>query len=107
MSKQGSTASNCDTLHSGNHRLIQVKQRLTKPSLRTLTRAWRVLKKILYIVARTERVSRGVPDHNMYLIVLCGLIECVRKSVVHRRRHCVLLVWPIHCDPQNASLLFD
>src|SRR5262249_54972526 len=90
-------------LHRGNHWLIQVKQWLTKPGLRTLTRAWRVFKKILDIVARTERVSRGIADHHMYFIVLCCLVDGVCQIVVHRRRHGILSRRPIDSDPNDTS----
>src|SRR5919205_1782016 len=104
--KQGSTASNCSALHGGDHRLIQVHQSVTETSLRTLASPRWVLQKILDIIACTKRISRGIPNYDIYFVVLCCLIQGIRKCVVHGSRHCILLGGPVHRDSQNASRLF-
>src|SRR5206468_1383960 len=71
-----------------------------------LTGPWRALQEVRHIVARTERVSRAVPDHDANLLVLRRRIEKFREGDVHFRRHRVLLFRTVQLDPQDASGAF-
>src|SRR5713226_5944774 len=49
--------------------------------------AWRILEKILDIVARAERISRAVPKDDLHVLVIRRLVEDTCESYVHGRRH--------------------
>jgi hypothetical protein len=59
-------------LHGGDQRLLEIDQRVDQFRLRTFDRSWRVLHKILDIIARTKRISRSMPKRDAYLIVFAA-----------------------------------
>src|SRR5207247_1530068 len=90
----------------GDQRLVEVDERIHQARLGRLTGPWRALQEIHHIVARTERVSRAVPEHDANLLVLRRRIEKLREGDVHVGCHRVLLLRTVQLDPQDASGAF-
>src|SRR5258705_8543485 len=103
VSQHGRSAPNGCALNGGDQRLLEIDQRLDQLRLRTFALCWRVLHKVLDIIARTERISRSMPKHDAYLIVFCRPVEQFRHRDVHARGHCVLLCGAIQLDAQDVS----
>ena len=79
----GGFASDRRTVHGGDQRLVEVDKRLHQARLRTLACRRRAPQEIGHIVARTERVSRAMPEHDANLIVVRGPIEELGQRDVH------------------------
>src|SRR5207237_9313500 len=90
----------------GDERLVEIDERLHQARLGRLTGPWWALQEIHHIVARTERVSRAVPERDANLLVLRRRIEKLRESDVHVGRHRVFLLRTVQLDPQDASGAF-
>src|SRR5205823_3529994 len=104
--QHGGSAPDRRTVDGGDERLVETDQRLHQARLGRLTEPWRALQEIHYIVARTERVSRAVPEHDANLLVLRRRSEKLRDGDVHVGRHRVLLFRTVQLDPQDASGAF-
>jgi hypothetical protein len=61
-------------------RFVQIDQRLHQSGLRRFSRPWRILEKILNIVARAERISSAVPKDDLYVLVIRRLVEDTCES---------------------------
>src|SRR5258706_14230964 len=75
VSQHGRSAPNGCALHGGDQRLLEIDQRADQLRLRTFVLCWRVLHKVLDIIARTKRISRSMPQHDAYLLVFCRSVE--------------------------------
>ena len=62
--QHGGSAPDRRTVHGGDERLVEVDKRLHQARLGRLTGPWRALQEIHQIVARAERVSRAMPEHD-------------------------------------------
>ena len=68
--QHGGSAADGGTLHGRDQRLVEIDQRIHQPRLRRVSRPWRILQKILHIVARAERISCAMPEHDACAFVL-------------------------------------
>jgi hypothetical protein len=102
---RGSTA-NGGALHGGNQRLVELEQRSHQPGLRRVPWPWRIPQKILYVIARTKRISWAMPEHDACALVLGRSIEDIREKRVHAQRHRVSLRGTIQLHAKEASGLF-
>src|SRR6266702_1872647 len=73
--QHGRSAPNGCALNGGDQRLLEIDQRVDQLRLSTVALRWRVLHKVLNIIARTTRLSRSMPKHDAYLIVFCRSVE--------------------------------
>ena len=59
------------------------EQRIHQSGLWRFSRPWRILEKILDIVARAERISRSMPEDDTRVLVIRRLAEDACESHVH------------------------
>src|SRR6267142_5137938 len=106
VSQHRRSASDGRALDSGHQRLLEVKQRIHQASLSRLTWSWRVLEKILDIVAGAEGISRAMPQHHTYCVAAGRFVEKIRERRVHGDRHRVFLFRTIQLNAQDAPGTF-
>jgi hypothetical protein len=90
----------------GDDWLVEVHQRLHEGGLWRFAGPRRILEEILDIVARAERFSSAVPEHDTRVVVVRRLIEDARECHVHGRRHGIPLGRAVQLDAQDASCVF-
>src|SRR5258706_7905325 len=106
VSQHRRSASDGRALDGGHQWLLEVKQRIHQSSLRRLAWSWRVLEKILDIVARAEGISRAMPQHHAYCVVPGRFVEKIREGRVHGDRHRVFLFRTIQLNAQDVPGMF-
>ena len=104
--QHGGSASDGGTVHGRDQRLVEIDQRIHQPSLRRFSRPWRILQKILDIVARAEGISCAMPEHDTCAFVLGRVIEDIRERHVHARGHRVSFCRTIQFNAKDASGTF-
>ncbi len=106
MRQHGGSASDRGAAHGRDQRLIEIDERIHQPSLRRVSRPWRILQKILNIIARAERISCAMPEHDTRAFVLSRVIEDVRERCVHARSHRISLHRTVQLNAKDAFGLF-
>src|SRR6202049_2856661 len=79
----GGAAADGGAVDRGDQRLVEVDQRLHQSGLWRFSRPWRILEKILDIVARAERISRAMPEDDTRVLVIRRLVEDACERQVH------------------------
>jgi hypothetical protein len=67
----------------GDQWLVEVDQCIHEAGLWRFAWPWRILEKILDIVARTERIPRAMPKDDTRVLVIRRLVEDACESQVH------------------------
>src|SRR5712672_982832 len=76
-------AADCGAVDRSDQWLVEVDQRLHQSGLRRFSRPWRILQKILDVIAGTEGISRAMPEDDTRVLVIRGLAEDACESHVH------------------------
>jgi hypothetical protein len=82
--QHGGPTPDCRAVNRYDDWLFKGDEGVDQTGLRTVPRARGIFQKIVEVVSRAERVSRSVPKHDTYVVVLRGGVEQVRDGVVHR-----------------------
>src|SRR5713226_529236 len=85
--KHGGAATDRGAVDRRDQWLVEVDQCVHEAGLWRFAWPWRILEKILDIVARAERISRAVPKDDLHDLVIRRLAEDTCESYVHGRRH--------------------
>ena len=81
--QHGGAATDGGTVDCRNQWLVEVDERIHEAGLWRFAWPWRILEKILDIIAGAERISRAMPKHDMRVLVMRRLVEDARQSHVH------------------------
>src|SRR5712691_11468081 len=104
--QHGGAATDGGAVDRHDHRFVEVDECVHETGLWRFAWPWRILEKVLDIVARAERISRAVPEDDTRVLVIRRLVEDACESHVHGRRHRIPLCRAVQLDTQDASCAF-